>query len=186
MSIHHITNSMVQGKPSFRGSDTFTKLQNLVAGEKNVIVAHNARFDVDMLNKEGIFPPRVICTFKLARYLDKNGVIPKYNLQYLRYFLNLEIEATSHTALGDILVLEGVFNRINTKFQGKPELKDPVEEMIRISSNPILIPRMPFGKHKGELFGELPRDYLEWLLTTELDEDMAYTARKHLERVPGE
>ncbi|MDZ7597533.1 MAG: 3'-5' exonuclease [Desulfobacterales bacterium] len=107
MSIHHITNRMVQGKPPFRGSDTHTQLQNLVAGGKNVIVAHNARFDVDMLNKEGIFPPRVICTFKLARHLDKNGVIPKYNLQYLRYFLDLEIEATPHSALGDILVLEG-------------------------------------------------------------------------------
>ena len=128
----------------------------------------------------------MICTFKLARYLDKNGVIPKYNLQYLRYFLDLEIEATPHSALGDILVLEGVFSRINTKFQGNPELEDPVEEMIRISSSPILIPRMPFGKHKGELFSEVPPDYLEWLLTTELDEDMAYTVKKHLERVPKE
>ena len=32
---------------------------------------------------EGIYTPRVICTLKLARYLDKNGVIPKYSLQYL-------------------------------------------------------------------------------------------------------
>ena len=37
---------------------------------------------------------------KLARYLDKNGVIPKYNLQYLRYYLGLEIEAMPHDALG--------------------------------------------------------------------------------------
>jgi len=58
--------------------------------------------------------------------------------------------------------------------------------MIRISSNPILIPRMPFGKHKGLLFSEMPTEYLEWLMTTDLDEDMAYTEKKHLERVPGE
>jgi uncharacterized protein (DUF3820 family) len=45
---------------------------------------------------------------------------------------------------------------------------------------------MPFGKHKGLLFSEVPSDYLEWLLTTELDEDMAFTVRKHLERLPGE
>ena len=128
MSIHHITNRMVQGKPPFRGSDTYTQLQNLVTAGKNVIVAHNAKFDVDMLNKEGIFPPRVICTFKLARHLDKNGVIPKYNLQYLRYFLDLEIEAMPHSALGDILVLEGVFNRIKAKFLQSDELEDPVDE----------------------------------------------------------
>jgi len=45
---------------------------------------------------------------------------------------------------------------------------------------------MPFGMHKGEQFSEVPPDYLERLLTTELDEDMAYTVKKHLEEVPGE
>jgi uncharacterized protein (DUF3820 family) len=45
---------------------------------------------------------------------------------------------------------------------------------------------MPFGKHRGLLFSDLPADYLEWLLTTELGEDMAYTVKKHLEGVPGE
>jgi len=94
MSIHHITHRMFQAKPPFRGSETFTQLQNLVAGGKNVVVTHNTQFDVDMLNRQGIYPLRVICTLKLARYLDKNGVIPKYNLQYLRYFLDLEIEAS--------------------------------------------------------------------------------------------
>ena len=58
--------------------------------------------------------------------------------------------------------------------------------MIRISSSPILIPRMPFGKHKGLLFSEVPPDYLEWLLTTELDEDMEFTVKKHLGGVPDE
>ena len=69
MSIHHITNRMVQGKPAFRGSDAHARLQSLVRNDDNVIVAHNAQFDVDMLNREGIYPPRVICTLKLARYL---------------------------------------------------------------------------------------------------------------------
>jgi hypothetical protein len=32
----------------------------------------------------------------------------------------------------------------------------------------------------------VPPDYLEWLLNTELDEDMAYTVKKHLERVLDE
>ena len=58
--------------------------------------------------------------------------------------------------------------------------------MIRISNNPIPIPRMPFGKNNGLLFSEMPTEYLECLMTTDLDEDMAYTEKKHLERVPGE
>ena len=180
MAIHHITEKMVQDKPPFKESDAYVKLQKLVSDINNVIVAHNAKFDMQMLDREGISTQRVICTIKLARYLDKNGVIPKYSLQYLRYFLGLEIEAKAHDALSDILVLEGLFNRLNAKFQENGKLMDPVQEMIHISSNPVLIPRMPYGKHKGVLFSEVPRDYLEWLSGTELDEDMAYTVKKYL------
>ena len=184
MVVHHITEKMVADKPAFQESDEYEKLQKLVSDINNVIVAHNAQFDMKMLQMEGINTQRVICTLKLARYLDKNGVIPKYNLQYLRYYLGLEIEAKAHDALGDILVLEGLFNRLNAKFQGNDELMDPVQEMINISSNPVLIPRMPYGKHKGALFSEVPRDYLEWLSGTELDEDMAFTVKTHLGLLP--
>ena len=116
MAIHHITNKMVQDKPSFQGSEAHENLRKLVSDQHNIIVAHNARFDMEMLNREDIHPQKVICTLKLARYLDAGGVIRKYNLQYLRYYLGLEIDATPHDALGDILVLEGVFKRIYAKF----------------------------------------------------------------------
>jgi exodeoxyribonuclease X len=98
------------------------------------------------------------------------GNIPKYNLQYLRCYLGLEVDATPHDTLGDILVLEPVFNRIYAKFANG--LKNPVFEIIKISGNPILLPRMPFGKHKGMLFYKVPMDYLECLLATRSDEDI--------------
>ena len=180
MAIHHITEKMVADKLPFKESDTYAKLQKLVSDINNVIVAHNAKFDMQMLDREGISTQRVICTIKLARYLDKNGVIPKYSLQYLRYFLGLEIEAKAHDALGDILVLEGLFSRLNAKFKENGKLMDPVQEMIHISSNPVLIARMPYGKYKGVLFSEVPRDYLDWLSGTDLDEDMAFTVETHL------
>ena len=180
MVVHHITEKMVADKPPFKDSDEYQQLQELVSDINNIIVAHNARFDMQMLEREGISTQRVICTLKLARYLDKNGVIPKYNLQYLRYFLGLEIDAKAHDALGDIMVLEALFGRLNAKFQENDKLKDPVREMINISSRPVLIPRMPFGKHKDSLFREVPRDYLEWLSGTDLDEDMEYTVKYHL------
>ena len=150
MAVHHITEKMVADKPPFQGSEAHENLSKLISDQSNYIVAHNARFDMEMLNREDIHPPKVICTLKLARYLDAGGVIPKYNLQYLRYYLGLEIDANDHDALGDIKVLEGLFSRLNAKFQENGELKDPVQEMIHISSNPVLIPRMPFGKHKGK------------------------------------
>ena len=186
MVVHHITEKMVADRPPFKGSDEYSQLQELLSDIDNVIVAHNAKFDMQMLEREGISTQRVICTLKLARYLDKNGVIPKYNLQYLRYFLKLEVDARAHDALGDILVLEALFSRLNAKFQENDKLKDPVWEMIHISNNPVLMPRMPFGKHKGMLFPEVPMDYLQWLSGTDLDEDMAYTVKYHLRMLSDE
>ena len=64
-------------------------------------------------------------------------------------------------------------------------MEDPITEMIHVSSTPVLLPRMLFGKHKGLPFKEVPRDYLEWLLSTDLDEDMAYTVKVHLGLLSG-
>jgi exodeoxyribonuclease X len=180
MATHHITNQMVAQKPLFQGSPAHRQLEKLISANGNVLVAHNARFDIEMLEKDGIHAPRYICTLKLARHLDKNGVIPQYNLQYLRYYLNLNIQATAHDALGDVLVLEGLFERLFKKLS-ESEAVDPVAEAIRISALPSLLHRMPFGKHKGKTFDEVPPDYLQWLATTDLEDDMAYTVRHYLE-----
>ena len=185
MAIHHITNEMVADKPKFRGSDLHRKLQLLFADPGNIMVAHNAKFDIAMLDREDIHPQQTICTYKLARHLDNEGEIPQYNLQYLRYYLKLDVQgATPHTALGDIMVLEGIFNRIYEKFKEIAKA-DPLAEMVRISALPVLVPRMPFGKHKGKKMSEVPMDYLQWLAGTNLDEDLAYTVQHHLTK-PGQ
>ena len=179
MTVHHITNKMVLEKPTFRDSDTWKKLQALIRSDSNVMVAHNAAFDVDMLKKEGVEPKSVICTLKLARYFDKDDVIPKYGLQYLRYYLKLNVDAVPHTALGDILVLEALFNRIHAKAVVEFG-DDTVDKMIEVSKNPVLYRRMPFGKHKGMKMEEVPVDYLQWLAGTNIEEDLRYTIEQYL------
>jgi len=179
MTVHHITNEMVRGKPIFRDSAVWNQLQDLVNSDGYVMVTHNAAFDVDMLKKEGIEPKSVICTLKLGRYFDKEGVIPKYGLQYLRYYLNLNIDAVPHTAWGDILVLEALFNRIHAKAVVEFS-DDTVSKMIDVSSKPVLYRRMPFGKHKGLKMEEVPVDYLQWLAGTDLEEDLRYTIEQYL------
>ncbi|MCX6713562.1 MAG: 3'-5' exonuclease, partial [Candidatus Vogelbacteria bacterium] len=71
----------------------------------HVFVAHNAKFDLAMLEAEGIHVPKFICTLRVARYLDTGAVIPEYNLQFLRYYLDLEVEGGAHDAEGDVNVL---------------------------------------------------------------------------------
>jgi DNA polymerase III epsilon subunit-like protein len=183
MSIHHITNEMVMDKPPFKDSKTWKTLTSLFADTSNIMVAHNAKFDVEMLRREDIQPQKTICTYKMARFLDKDGIIPQYNLQYLRYYLSLNIDASPHNALGDILVLEALFQRIYAKANDEFGI-EAIEKMIEVTQNPVLLPRMPFGKHKGMKFEEIPTDYLEWLFGTDLDEDMAYTFKHYLGILP--
>ena len=181
MSIHHITNEMVENKPAFKDSSDHQKLAGLLNDGKNILVAHNAKFDVDMLIKEGVHPQKVICTLKLARHMDPEGKIPKYNLQYLRYFLGIKVEATAHDALGDILVLEKLFERLFVKMSKDIGPATVEDRMMNISSKPVLLSRMYFGKHKGEFFKKIPVDYLQWLSGQDgLDEDMRYTVEHYL------
>jgi DNA polymerase III epsilon subunit-like protein len=181
MAVHRITNKMLAGKPAFKGSSAYNRLGELIEDEANIIVGHNARFDISMLERVGIHPPHYICTLKLACYLDPKGIIPRYNLQCLRYYLDLEIEAIAHDALGDILVLEALFKRLHAKFESF-EIKEIPAQIIQISQAPILISRMPFGKHEGLHFSEVPKDYLAWLATTDIDDDLAYAVTHYLNK----
>jgi len=180
MATHHITEKMVADKNPFIGSQAYINLIELLQNPDNFMVAHNAPFDKGMLNKEGVEAPRVICTLKLIRFLDSAGEIPEYNLQYLRYYYGMEIDAQAHDALGDILVMEQLFLKIWKKFAETYPQEIIVQEMIQISSSPVLLPTMPLGKHKGLSFKDVPKDYLQWMVGQDFDGDLLYTAKYYL------
>ncbi len=186
-SITHITNKMVGNKPPFEGSLEQKDLRELL--KNHVLVAHNAKFDIAILENDNVGVPQYICTLRIARHLDENAVIPEYNLQFLRYYLDLEIEGLAHDACGDVLVTEAIFNRQLQKFleKGMSET-EAVEEMIKISSQPSLFKKIPFGKHKDKTLEEIAktdRGYLEWLYKQKLedgeeDEDWLFTLKHYL------
>jgi len=56
-----------------------------------------------------------------------------------------------------------------------------IDEMINISSKPGLIPKIKFGKHRDELFKNLPKGYLKWLTQQSgMDANVKYTAEHWL------
>jgi len=191
-AVHHITNKMVMDKPSFSESPDSKKIKELFENENSVVVAHNAQFDLMIIKKEEINPKNSICTLRLARYLDPEGKIERYNLQYLRYLLELEVEALAHDALGDVLVLEKLFGRLKNKLMESEKLneEEAIEKMIEISSHPSLFKFINFGKHNGKEIKEIARidpGYLEWLLkqkeeSDQIDEDWIYTLKHYLKR----
>ncbi|MEX0918689.1 MAG: exonuclease domain-containing protein [Candidatus Paceibacterota bacterium] len=187
MSITHITNKMVADKESFAESKFRQNLEKLLA--EHILVAHNAKFDIAILEAEGLTVPRSICTLRLARHLDEQAVIPEYNLQFLRYYLDLEVPGQAHDAEADVLVAEAIFRRQYEKIKaGGLSDEETAKRMMEISARPTLFKKFTFGKHLGRTLAEVAttdRDYLEWLLKQKLasgeeDEDWIYTLRHYL------
>lgn len=189
-AITHITNKMVADKSSFQESKSYKNLKTLFENSESVMVAHNAKFDLAIIKKEGITPTNFICTLRVARALDKDNIIPQYKLQYLRYYLDIEIEAEAHDALGDVLVLEKLYDRLLAKIikEDGVTTDEAIEKMIDISSRPSLMNTFNFGKHNGKTVAEvsqIDRGYLEWMLTQkeqnpDNEEDWIYTLKHYL------
>ena len=192
MSVTNITNKMVEDEKSFQGSNFANELQELL--NENILVAHNAKFDIAMLENDGLKVSNYICTLRLARYLDEEMEIPEYNLQFLRYYydVDFDVDIVPHSADGDVLVLEAVFKHLYDKAKekaGNTNREEIIKRMIDISIRPSLIKKFVFGKYNGYLVEDIvkeDRGYLEWLLRTKkeegTDEDWIYTLNHYLSR----
>lgn len=110
-AVNHISNRMVESLCSFQEHPSYQEIKDLI--EASTVVAHNAHFDIGVLNREGIYPTHFIDTKRLATYTHPE--IKKQNLQYLRYALDLEVEAQAHSATGDVHVLMALFYVLSQK-----------------------------------------------------------------------
>ncbi|MCX6781133.1 MAG: exonuclease domain-containing protein [Candidatus Magasanikbacteria bacterium] len=189
MAIHHVTNEMVADKPIFSGS----ALQSELAAElaENILVAHNAPFDLEVLKNEGVAFGSNIDTLRVARHVI---TAEQYALQFLRYFLNLPVDAgaAAHDALGDVLVLEALFDALKKIVAAKFLLSDDaaiIEKMLELTKTPALLTSMNFGKYRGKTFEEVAATdlgYLNWLLgsetqkpSAEQNEELVFTLKKY-------
>ena len=189
-AITHITNKMVADKKAFKESSEYKKIKKLLESPDSIMVAHNNKFDFEIIKNEDIIPSNTICTLRVARALDKDNVIPQYKLQYLRYYLDIDIEASAHDALGDVLVLEKLYERLLAKIMKEEKIseEEAIEKMIDISSRPSLMNMFNFGKYNGKTVAEVSntdRGYLEWMLAqkeqnAENEEDWIYPLKHHL------
>lgn len=193
MVVTHITNKMVADREAFAPSEMCQNLKRIFEGEA-VLVAHNARFDAEMLGHEGVVVKEMIDTFKLSHALDPEGVIPRHNLQYLRYYHDLEVgEVVAHDALGDVRVLEKLFDFYFTKMLVVYGSEEAVlQEMLAISARPVLMKKFTFGKYNGMDVKQVAMEdagYLLWLFNQKVmtreqggedDENWIYTLDYYL------
>ena len=185
MAVSHITNKMVEEKGVFQGSVMSDHLhRHAEAGY--VLVAHNAPFDIGMLEREGIKFENYIDTKKMSHKLDQMDEMESHRMQYLRYYYDVEVDGVAHTADGDVEVLVKVYEALAEKL-GNPS----VEELMEMSKKPLIFAKIKFGKHAGNLLADIAATdpgYLEWLLKQKKESgqnevDWIYTLEHYLKNV---
>lgn len=166
MAIHHILPQDLVGKPNFR--------QFRLPAQTAYLVGHNINYDLEAIARCGqdISTIKPICTLALARYLWPQ--LESHSLATLSYFISTDYVATreqlrnAHNAQVDILLTAQLLERIIQ------ELNITSIEQLYSFAQQARLPRfMPFGKHKGVALGDVPIDYIEWLLRqNNLDPDL--------------
>jgi len=188
MAVHHITNEMVENKKPFAESEHKKNLIDSVV--ENIFVAHNAPFDIQVLKNEGVEVKKNIDTLRVARHLLESE---QYSLQYLRYSLGLNVVADAHDALGDVLVLESLFQYLSKIVKDKFTLDSDekiVDKLLELNDLPVLLTVVNFGKYKGKSFAdvaEVDKGYLQWLFGSETqksepeqNKELVYTLKHYL------
>ncbi len=177
MAIHHITPEMLEGKISCVQTKAYKRLLELNTPH-NLLVIQNAAFDLSMLAKEGFTNEmNLIDTFRILRaYYPSEG---SFSLQFKRYqwglykqehtlAKKLGIAIQAHDALGDVIVLKHLFERLCEEHS--------IPHMIVVCSEPMVLSHVPYGKHKGKKFLDVARterqDLHAMLSSNGIDEDV--------------
>lgn len=164
-AVHHISDAMVRGERSFE------QVLPLLTADVDVFGAHNAKFEQQFFTTDLPW----ICTLKVARVLWPE--CPNHSNQCLRYWLGLDLDPVHamppHRAGPDAYVTAAILWRALDEAS--------IDDMLQWSREPSLLPRVPFGKHKGANWDAVPTDYLQWILKQNMDEDVLHTAKHHLQ-----
>lgn len=174
MGAHHITEDMVADAP-----DPDQWFDDYFLREESYgLVFHNAGFDKEFL------PPRLqefptVCTWRCSMVLWPDA--DSHSNQSLRYELGLDLgdmpeEAggAAHRALYDAWITCALYDKIREvsglDFDG----------LVKMTQEPILLKKVRFGKHVGELWEDVPKSYLRWILGQDFDADVKHTANFYL------
>jgi len=194
MSVHNITPELVEGKPLFAESSFYKRLNELNNPE-NYLIAHNLPFDLTMIKKEGFKENlKLIDTLRVAKHILPDE--KRKSLQYLRFSRGLyhkeealmkeyNIVLKAHDAMGDVAFLKLLVSDLVSVITSLYPDKNPMEIMVDLTKQPVLLKTLPFGKYKDMSFEELSRKdrgYMNWMKNNmaDLDEDMLFTLNKWL------
>lgn len=176
MAVHHITESDFDADTPVC---TEERLRMAVWGgqKPDVLVAHNHAFERSFIPDAITEGLPWICTLKAALRLWPDA--PAHSNQTLRYWRGLKLDNAfampPHRAGPDAWVTAHLLVEM---------LKvASVEQLIAWTAEPKQLPAVPFGKHRGSKWSDVPVDYLNWMVGQgDMDEDVVWCARRELQR----
>lgn len=138
--------------------------------EEVVFVSHNTPFDRPLLAPY-INVTDELCTLLVARRLLPSA--PNHQLAVLREWLGLS-PGLAHRAPSDTETL------IELLFYLEEGYGEGMKGLLAFSKRPFVHKVMPWGKHAGKKFSDIPLGYMGWLNDLEdLDRDMRFTVDKY-------
>lgn len=173
-AIHDITDEMVANAPTL--ADV---MPIITESAPKLVCAHHNRFDMKFIHQNGW---QWLDTYRIALWLWPEA--PNHKNSTLRYWLKLNLDPAvisapgnrSHSALWDAYVTGAILRR--AIMSGAT-----IEDMLRVSSQPALLPRLGFGKHAMDSIVDVPTGYLSWILDQQgMEEDIIHTARTEMAR----
>lgn len=143
----------------------------------DALVAHNCAFEQSFIPKSITADLPWICTYKVALRVWPDA--PRHSNQVLRYWRDLTLDQSlampPHRAGPDAWVTANLLVDLLRSA--------PVEDMIAWTAQPKLMSSIPFGKHRGVPWSEVPADYLDWIASnSDIDADTVWWAKKELSR----
>ncbi len=175
IAIHHITNEMVQGKPTI--AEVLPLILEMI--DRHIIIGHGIGLDIDFICQEAsrsqipckLHTNQKIDTLRMARLY---GESPVNSLESLRQHFNIASEG-AHRAMSDVIVNIEVFKYLCANFKTTKQLIERLEK-------PIQLKAMPLGKYKGRFFSDIPLEYLQWAQHKDFDQDLLFSIRTELKK----
>jgi len=171
METHHITPEFIADKPLLIDTASFKKLNELNIPE-NIMVIHNAPFDLGMLSKEKFENKmKLIDTLIVSKHLLPDS--EAHRLQFFRYQMeiykieeaeanNLGVVVKAHDAIGDVLIMKLLMTELIKICQKQFPNEDPIQKMIALTKEIPIMKKVPFGKHKDKLMIDAVKEDIGW------------------------
>ena len=174
MAVHHLTEDDF-GQSADPWSNAGARMAITSGAVPDVLVAHNCAFERRFLTPEVTDSIPWICTYKVALHVWPDA--PRHGNQVLRYWRGLALDPAMamppHRAGPDAWVTAHLLRDLMSLASA--------QQMIEWTEQPRPMPQVPFGKHRGTEWQNVPADYLIWMASQPMDADVLWHANRELD-----